>query len=96
MAKRTESQRPSVKPTMERTSEGVNCGMRVGSLDRRSLQLGLPNRGHVREAQRRQAVRPRVLIIVFSSHFVDELQTDVFARTQTVVRKEQGDGAAED
>ena len=60
------------------------------------MQIGPPTRKHVREAQRRQAVRPRVLIIVFSKHCVDQLQTDVFARAQTVVRKEQGDDAAED
>ena len=41
-------------------------------------------------------MRPRVLIIVFSKHCVDQLQTDVFVRAQTVVRKEQGDDAAED
>ena len=41
-------------------------------------------------------MRPKVLIIVFSKHCVDQVQTDVFARAQTVVRKEQGDDAAED
>ena len=39
---------------------------------------------------------PRLLIIVFSKHCVDQLQTDVFSRAQPVVRKEQGDDAAED
>ena len=42
-------------------------------------------------------MRPGVLIIVFSKHCVEQqLQTDVFARTQTVVRKEQRDDADED
>ena len=94
-AHRVVTQRPSVKPTMAQTSDGGNCGTRVRSFDRRSMQSGPPIRGHVREAQRRQAVRPRVLIIVFSMHCVDQLQTDVFARAQAVVRKEQGDDAAE-
>ena len=43
-------------------------------------------RGHVREAQRRQAAHPTVLVIVFSKHCVDQLQKGI----STVVRKEQG------
>ena len=35
----------------------------------------LAHPGHVRETERREAVRPRVLIIVFSKHCVDQLQT---------------------
>ena len=58
-------------------------------------QIGPPIRGHVCEAQRRQAVRPRV-VRVFNKHCVGQLQTDAYARAQTAVRTEQGDDAAED
>ena len=56
----------------------------------------LAHPGHVGETERREAVRPRVLIIVFSKHCADQLQAGVFVRAQTVVRKEPRDDASED
>ena len=73
------------KPTMAQTTEGGNCDTRV----RKSMQIGPPIRGHVREAQRRQAARPRVLIIVFRRRCVDHMKKGISA----VVRKEQGNDA---
>ena len=73
------------KPTMAQTAEGGKCDARV----RKSMQIGPSIRGHVREAQRRQAARPRVMVIVFSKRCVDQLQKGI----STVVRNEQGNDA---
>ena len=72
---------------MAQSPKGGNCGTRVRSLDRRSMQIGPPIRGRACEAQRRQAVRPRVLIIVL---------IHCKRASLLVLRKEQGDDAAED